>query len=251
MAVVRNPKSKKRVKVRERAMEWTSVSDYDETGAARAQPEVPNVIQTFRPRIALSALIALGFLFALLLAGGIGWCAGRSPGPRNQVSSAPVVLAVKKIARLSTVEIEVADVVRYEEVRTVAAVFDFPKAATLRLKGRVLGGFDLDEGLDVNVDEARRRILVTLPPPKILSVDAKLEWFDEKSGWMNPITAEDRTRWMAWSRGALARAAKDAGLDAKAEAHARELLEGAGTAFGYKVEVRIAPRGPQKAEPPA
>lgn len=208
------------------------------------------MIQTFRPRIALSALIALGFLIALLLAGGIGWCAGRSRTPGNSVSSAPVVLAVKKIARLSTVEIEVADVVRYEEVRTVA-VFDFPKAATLRLKGRVLGGFDLDEGLDVKVDESRRRILVTLPPPKVLSVDAKLEWFDEKSGWMNPITPEDRTRWMAWSRGALARAAKDAGLDAKAEAHARELLEGAGTAFGYKVEVRIAPRGPQKAEPPS
>src|SRR5690349_12704257 len=81
-------------------------------------------------------------LLVTIAAFGLGTLFGRSRSARRAEDSAPVVEAVKKVARLATVEMQVADVVKYEEVRKIV-VFDVPKNATLRLRGTVLGGFDL------------------------------------------------------------------------------------------------------------
>jgi hypothetical protein len=180
-----------------------------------------------------------------------GYLVGRWRTRREGVSSAPVVQAVRRIARLATVEMEIADVVRYEEVKTVLVFIDIPKNATLRLRGKVTGGFDLGHGFDVEADAARHRIVVRLPAPQILSVDDRLEWFDERSGWLNPITPADRTRWTLWARAALSRAAKDAGLYEKSTAHARDLFTDAAAAFGWTAEVTVSgarvPPGPAPA----
>jgi hypothetical protein len=182
-----------------------------------------------------------GVVAALLVAAGLGtafWLGRRSAATAG-ISSAPVVAAIRKIAELSTVEIQVSDVVRYEEVATFL-VFDFPKSATLRLRGRVLGGFDLAaKGFGTDTDERRKLVRVRLPRPRLLALDPRFEWFDEKSGWFNPITPADRNRWMLWARGALGRAARDAGLEARAAAHGRELLESAARAMGWNAEVTI------------
>ena len=180
-------------------------------------------------------------LTALLAAGGL-WLAfalGSRSGAAGRVSSAPVVLAMKKIAQLATVDVEIADVVRYEEIKTVL-VFDFPKSATLRLKGKVLGGFDLESpDFAVSADGPHRAVHVRLPRPRLIAMDPRIEWFDEKDGWINPITTEDRNRWMLWARGTLGRAARDAGIESKAVEHARELLSGAAKAFGWTAEVTV------------
>ncbi len=194
-------------------------------------------------------------LFALLAARagaivlfGLGFLAGR--GAPRRPGSAPVVTAVRRIARLATVQMEISDVLRVEEVKTIL-VFDVPKNATLRLWGRVLGGFDLDKGFDVTADETRKAVRVRLPAPQILSVDDRLEWFDEKSGFLNPITPEDRTRWTTWARASLARSAKEAGLLDAAARHARDLFAEAASAFGWTAEVTVdgkpvsATRGPE------
>ncbi|MCK6684214.1 MAG: DUF4230 domain-containing protein [Thermoanaerobaculia bacterium] len=188
-------------------------------------------------------LSALVLSLALMLAAVAGWWVGRRASTRVEpsISSAPVVTAVRDIAKLATVEVEVADVIRYEEVRTIV-VFDVPKNATLRLRGTVTGGFDLAKGFRVDVEEKTRLLRVHLPPPEILTVDARIEWFDEKSGWLNPITPEDRTRWSTWARGALGRAAKDAGILEQTNRRGRELLSRAAGAFGWTV--RFEPPGP-------
>jgi hypothetical protein len=188
-----------------------------------------------RRRLLLGFLAAAAAVLAVFAA---GYLIGRWRTRREGVSAAPVVQAVRRIARLATVEMEIADVVRYEEVRTVL-VFDIPKNATLRLRGKVTGGFDLGHGFDVTADAARNRIVVRLPAPQILSVDDRLEWFDERSGWLNPITPADRTRWTSWARAALSRAAKDAGLNEKSAAHARDLFTDAAAAFGWTADVTV------------
>jgi len=147
---------------------------------------------------------------------------------------------MRAIAQLATVEIQVSDVVRYEEVKTIL-LLDFPKSATLRLRGRVLGGFDLASAdFSVEPDAVRRLVRVRLPRPRLLAIDPRFEWFDEKDGWINPITTDDRNRWMIWARGALGRSAKDAGLEARAAEHARELLGAGARALGWTADVRIA-----------
>ena len=204
-----------------------------------------------RRRLLLGLIAAIAALLAVFSA---GFFLGRWRTRRDAVSAAPVVQAVRRIARLATIEMEIADVVRYEEVKTVL-VFDIPKNATLRLRGKVMGGFDLERGFDVEADAARRVVAVRLPAPQILAVDDRLEWFDERSGWLNPITPDDRTRWTQWARGALARAAKDAGILEKSGAHARDLISEAASAFGWTADVtvngvRVPPaRGPGAARP--
>lgn len=193
-------------------------------------------------RNGFSAGAVLAAIVALAIGVLAGFLLARSRAPQGP-GSQPIVEAVRKIARLATVEIEVSNVVRYEEVKTIF-VFDIPKNATLRLRGRVLGGFDLLKGFDVVADDKTKTLRVTLPSPQIISVDEHLEWFDEKSGWLNPITPEDRTRWQLWARGALGRAAKDAGLYAKATQHAKELLSDAAAAYGWKAEVVIGSVSP-------
>jgi len=158
----------------------------------------------------------------------------------SRVSSAPIVTAMKKIAQLATVDVEVADVVRYEEIKTIL-VFDFPKSATMRLKGKVLGGFDLENpDFGVTADGPKHAVHVRLPRPRLIALDPRIEWFDENNGWVNPITPADRNRWMLWARGALGRAAKDAGIEARAVEHARELMSGAAAAFGWTADVTVA-----------
>lgn len=161
----------------------------------------------------------------------------------RRVDAAPVVSAIRKVAKLATVEAEISDVARFEELKSFL-IFDFPKSATIRMRGRVIAGFDLSASeFRVEPDEPNHRIRIALPPPRILAIDPRLEWFDEDSGIFNPITPQDRTRWMLWARGQLARAAKDAGIEARAVEHARELLSGTGEAFGWTIELAPAKDG--------
>ncbi len=160
--------------------------------------------------------------------------------PASRVDSAPVVMAIRKIARLATVEVQVADVVRYEEFKNFLFL-SFPKSAILQVRGSVVGGFDLDrDGFKVDSRPADRTVKIQLPRPTILSIDPRLQWFDEKSGVFNPITPEDRNRWMIWARTSLARTARDAGMDRKAEEQAVKLLTAAAQALGWKAEVTFA-----------
>ena len=184
-------------------------------------------------------LSVLPWLIVILLVGTIAFLLTRvvRPWETRSVNAAPVVTAIRKIAQFSTVEVQVSDVVRYEEAKHFL-VFDFPKSATLRLRGRVLGGFDLESpGFQVKPDAGRKVVRVRLPRPRILAVDPRFEWFDEHSGWINPITSADRTRWMLWARGQLGVSARQAGIEAKAQEHVRELVTAAADAFGWKAEL--------------
>jgi len=187
-----------------------------------------------------SALSTVPWILAILFAGATAFLLSRAvfpPGEVQRVEAAPVVLAIRRIAQFSTVEIQVSDVVRYEEAKRFL-IFEFPKSATLRLRGRVLGGFDLESRQFRVVPDVSKRVLrVRMPRPRILAVDPRFEWFDEKSGWINPISPSDRTRWMLWARGQLARAARQSGIESKAQEHARELITSAAEAHGWRAQI--------------
>jgi hypothetical protein len=193
------------------------------------------------PWLLAAALAALSGYLALRLA--------TSVRETRRADAAPVVTAMRNIARLATVEAEISDVLRFEEIKSFL-VFDFPKSATIRMRGKVVAGFDLAAPeFRVSADAERRSLRVTLPPPRILALDPRLEWFDENSGFFNPITPQDRTRWMLWARGQLARSAKNSGIEARAVEHGRELLEGAAQAFGWTADVESVAKGAQTPVP--
>jgi Protein of unknown function (DUF4230) len=191
-------------------------------------------VRRFLPWALALAFAAIAALLFLRLA--------TSVRETRRAEAAPVVAAIKKIAHLATVEVQIADVLRFEEVKTFL-IFDFPKSATLRMRGKVIAGFDLQSpDFKVRADSGNGRLEVDLPSPRILAIDPRLEWFDEKSGLFNSITPEDRTRWMLWARGQLARAAKQSGIEARAVEQARDLLSASGAALGWTVEVKAVGR---------
>lgn len=182
------------------------------------------------------AASVLPWILVVLLSAAIGALLARRGGDTARVSAAPLVTVVNNVLKLATVEIEVADVLRVEEVKTFVIV-ELPKSAILRVKGRVSGGFDLSRGSSVKADEAARRLRVTLPHASVLSVDPVVEWFDETSGWLNPITPDDRTRWLAWARLSVVAAARRAGIVSKSEERATVLVREAAAAYGWTAEV--------------
>ena len=184
-------------------------------------------------RAALAVLAVLAVLAAGYLLG-----RARRPPQEPRVDSAPVVMAVRRIAKLATVEMELSDVVKVEEVRTIAFV-DIPKNATLRVRGRVQAGFDLASGLSISAEEVSKTLRIRLPAPQVVSIDPRIEWFDERSGWLNPITPADRTRWTEWARTSLARAAKDAGILPRASNYATEIFTETAKAFGWRAVVTV------------
>lgn len=75
----------------------------------------------------------LPWIVALVCAAAAAYFGLRSaliPSETRSVSAAPV----RRIAQLSTVEIQISDVVRYEEAKHFF-VFDFPKSATAAARG--------------------------------------------------------------------------------------------------------------------
>jgi hypothetical protein len=181
----------------------------------------------------------LPWILVAILSAALAAVLARRGGDAARVSAAPVVTVVNNVLKLATVEIEVSDVLRVEEVKTFVIV-DLPKSAVLRLRGRVLGGFDLSRGSTVTADEGARRLRVRLPHASVLAVDPAIEWFDEKSGWLNPITPNDRTRWLSWARLSVIAAARRAGLLAKSEERAASLVRDAAAAYGWTAEVTFA-----------
>ena len=66
-----------------------------------------------------AALTVLPWLIVIVLAGTIVFLLTRvlRPWETRSVNAAPVVMAIRKIAQFSSVEVQIADVVRYEEVK--------------------------------------------------------------------------------------------------------------------------------------
>ena len=82
---------------------------------------------------------------------------------------------------------------------------------------------------------------MTLPPPRILSIDIlRFETINEDTGFLNEIAPADRNRWYGEARAALERGALAGGALARATTHARELFAGFVGTHGYTLTLTVA-----------
>src|SRR4029077_15707017 len=165
-----------------------------------------------------------------------------------------ILQGVRKVCRLATVELTLADYARKTVPKMVDLPFTREPQAFLFYSGVVSAGFDVcDAGADIAVDHAKRTVRVTLPPPRLVSVDlARFEHIHEDSGFLNAITPEDRNRWYAEARTAVERAALAQGALDRAQTHARELFAGFVERYGYTmvfVVDGVARRAPEGKTP--
>ncbi|HEX4404687.1 MAG TPA: DUF4230 domain-containing protein [Polyangia bacterium] len=154
-----------------------------------------------------------------------------------------VVEGVRKVCKLSTIEVTLADYARRTVPKTIDLPFTTEPEAFLFYSGVVSAGFDVcDEPTRLEVDPSTRVVHVALPPARILSLDIKrFETINERSGFLNAISPDDRNGWYQDARTGLTRAALSQGVLGKAEAHARELLGDLVARWGYHLDLSVAP----------
>lgn len=194
-----------------------------------------------RPGLRLLALLALAAIVLALAALVLGRVAAlREAGGRTELTHALAVERVRAVARLVTTEATVRDVVTYENSR-----FGSVKRTLLVVTGRVLAGVDLDPddgtpGAEVRIDHAARRILVELPPARILGVEVtEVRTYDERAGLLNPFRPADRDSIQREVRLRLERAGDELRLAEQANESAALLLRSLLAQDGYTVEVRV------------
>jgi Protein of unknown function (DUF4230) len=184
--------------------------------------------------LVLGAAFVLAVLATVFVARRIGSAVGGVFGAgHSAVTQAVVVERMKAVARLVTSETTLRDVVVYENRRLGST-----KRSLVVITGRVLTGFDLDRGTEVQVDHDARRIHIQLPPANVLGVEITgLKTYDEQSGLWNPFRPADRDTIFHLAREQLTRTAGELEVRAHAEESARKLLEAMVNTEGYRTEV--------------
>ena len=153
-----------------------------------------------------------------------------------------ILQGVRKVCKLSTVELSLADYARKTVPKTIDLPFTKEPTAYLFYSGIVQAGFDVcDEPTEINVNHAKREVRVSLPPARILSVDVlRFETINEDTGFLNEISPADRNRWYQEARAAIEKGARSAGALERAQAHARELFSGFVERHGYTLALAVA-----------
>ncbi len=152
-----------------------------------------------------------------------------------------IVEGIRKVCKLSTIEVALADYARRTVPKTIDLPFTAEPEAFLFYSGVVSAGFDVcDEPTRLDVDHSTRVVRLALPPPRILSLDIKrFETINERSGFLNAISPADRNGWYQDARDDLTKAALAQNVLPRAEKHARELLGDLISRWGYRLDLTV------------
>jgi hypothetical protein len=144
-----------------------------------------------------------------------------------------VVQRLQDVAKLVSTEMTLRDVVIYDASR-----YGFTKRALLVVTGKVSAGIDLGPATNVQIDDASRRITITLPPARLMSVEVlDVRTYDESAGLFNPFRPEDRDAIQRQVRHQLYTAGEQSGLLVHADSAAARALEQLLGRDGYTVNV--------------
>jgi hypothetical protein len=144
-----------------------------------------------------------------------------------------VVERTRAVARLVTSETVLRDVVVYQN-----RLLGSTKRSLVVVTGKVLSGFDLDRGTEVQVDHDAKVVRLILPPAAVLGVEVTdLKTYDEQRGLWNPFRPADRDTIFRLAREQLVKSAGEVELARHTEQSARRLLEALVSADGYTTEV--------------
>lgn len=179
--------------------------------------------------IAILAVVVLGFLLVRQASRAMIGFASSPP----RMSHEMVVERLRDVAKLVATEMTLRDVVIYEQTR-----FRSTKRVLLVVTGRVSAGINL-AAAQVQIDSSARRIIVTLPPAQIISIDVtNVTTYDESAGLWNPFTTDDRDEIQRRVRTQLRATAQQSGILEHADRAAMKAIQDFLARDGYTVEVK-------------
>jgi uncharacterized protein DUF4230 len=206
-----------------------------------------------RVTTATLALVLVGLLVGgavvvvLLVAGRVRSAVGSFTHPGSTtITQSVVVERMREVAQLVTSETTLRDVVLYRNSRLGST-----KRSLVVVTGRILTGFDLDRGTEVRVEQAGRRIHLTLPRAAVLGVEVtELKTYDEERGLWNPFRPADRDSIFQLARRQLVATAGELALTRHAEESARRLIPALVGVEGYTTDVSFGPGDPPELDRP-
>jgi len=131
---------------------------------------------------------------------------------------------IETVAKLVNVEGYFSEVYDYKDYWG----YDFSpfrKKALVRVKAKVLVGYDLEQ-MKVETRPAEKKILLSnLPDPQILSIDHDLDYYDLSQGTFNSFSAEDYNKINSTAKELIESKAKESDLFITAEEQSNHMLE--------------------------
>jgi hypothetical protein len=182
---------------------------------------------------------------ALLLGGGVATflLVEERRRDREQLESHTVTEAVRRVARLATVEMNVSNWQLRRDKKPLLGFLPIQceKTVAVLYKGKVAAGLDLDgAAVDIVTSPREKRVTVDVPAPRLMYVDVPPPSLVVADGSVcNRLDSPEYARIHEEARRAIEREALDGGILRRAESNARLLLEEIARPLGYTVELRL------------
>ncbi len=152
---------------------------------------------------------------------------------QTNITHSLVVEKVQSVAKLVSSETTMRDVIVYEDTW-----YGSTKRSLVVVTGKLLAGINLDRGSDVKIDEAAKKIKISLPSAGVLAVDiTEMKAYDEQRGLWNAFAPADRDKIFKQARQQIEESGKQGKLLEHANKSAQQLLETMFTRDGYTAEV--------------
>lgn len=131
---------------------------------------------------------------------------------------------IKKVYKVVTVEGYFSEVYDYQDYWG----YDFSpfrKKALVRVKAKVLAGYDLNNFEITSYPEEKKIVINGLPSPEILSVEHDMDYYDLTEGTFNTFTTEDHNKIQVKAKEFIVTKAKESNLLQSAKEQGKEALE--------------------------
>lgn len=142
----------------------------------------------------------------------------------KQESSEVLLERVKKVTQLVTVQAEMSEIYTYQDFK----YFDismFRKKALLRVKAKVLIGYDI-ENFSMSMDDGSRTITLSdIGDPDILAIDHDLDYYDIDQATFNTFTNEDYNNMNSRAKKTIEEKARQSNLYEEASKSKEELYD--------------------------
>lgn len=146
------------------------------------------------------------------------------PKGKEEVSSVIIMERVEKVLKLVTVEGNFSEIYDYKH-HIFADIWPLRKKALVRVKARVMVGYDFEK-TKFEVDEQSRTItLIGELKPEILSIEHDLDYYNFENGLFNMITNRDITEMGKRAKEFIEEKAMESDLFEQAEQQKNDVLD--------------------------
>ena len=158
---------------------------------------------------------------------------------KTEINKEIVLQQVKNVMKLGTIEGYFSEVYDYKE-HVGFDISPFRKKALIRVKAKVLVGFDMDS-INIEVIQKDKEVIISnIPQSSILSIDHDLDYYDITEGTFNSFTTSDYNKMNNQSKLYIKNTALNSNLLEKSEIQLDEhlnLLKSLLNSYGWELNI--------------